>query len=97
MRQPEPSKISAARLMGMQARYTFAALILMLALLLPWSIQSRAFALPTLPEPETLTPQGTPIVALPTEAAPTLTATLQSNYAPATLTLEVVASATEAP
>jgi anti-sigma factor RsiW len=99
MRQPppKPSKISRARVIGTQARYSFAAFALMLALLLPWSIQNRAFALPTLPEPETLTQQGTPIVYAATEAAPTLTATLQSNYAPATPTLEAVASATEAP
>lgn len=99
MRQTAPSKSGRARLMRTQARYGFAALALMLALLLPWSIQSRAFALPTLPQPETLTPPGTPVVfvAAPTESAPTLTATLQSNYAPATPTLEAVASATEAP
>ena len=66
-----------------QARYSLAALILMIALLLPWSMRSRSFVLPTQPQPETLTPDGTAVVALPTETT-TLTATLQSNYAPAT-------------
>jgi anti-sigma factor RsiW len=99
MRQPEQSKSGhQSRLIRTQARYSLAALVLMLALLLPWSIQSRAFALPTLPQPETITPQGTPVVfASATESAPTLTATLQSNYAPAAPTAEAVASATEAP
>jgi anti-sigma factor RsiW len=98
MRQPEPSKSGRARLMRTQARYSFAALVLMIALLLPWSIQSRAFALPTPPQPETTTPQGTPVVlASATEEAPTLTATLVSNYAPATPTpaFEAVTSTTE--
>ncbi len=97
MRQPERPKISRARLMRTQARYSLVALILMIALMLPWSIQNRTFALPTPPQPETLTPQGTAVVALPTEAAVTLTATLQSNYAPATPTAEAIASATNAP
>jgi anti-sigma factor RsiW len=99
MRQPAPSKSGGqVRLIRTQARYSLAALVLMVALLLPWSIQSRAFALPTLPQPETVTPQGTPVVfAVATESAPTLTATLVSNYAPATPTFEAVASATEAP
>ncbi len=66
-----------------QARYSLAALILMIAVLLPWSMQSRSFSLPTPPQPVNVTPQGTAVVAavLPTQAA-TLTATLQSNYAP---------------
>ncbi len=74
----------APRVRLYQARYSLAALILMIALLLPWSIRTRSFALPTQPQPETLTPpEGTAVVALPTETI-TLTATLQSNYAPAT-------------
>jgi anti-sigma factor RsiW len=73
----------APRVRLYQARYSLAALILMVALLLPWSMRSRSFALPTPPQPETLTPPGTAVVALPTETF-TLTATLQPNYAPAT-------------
>jgi hypothetical protein len=64
------------------ARYSVVALLLMIAVLLPWSIRNRSFTLPPTP-PEALTPQGTEVVfaALPTETA-TLTATLQANYAP---------------
>jgi anti-sigma factor RsiW len=66
-----------------QARYSVVALALMIAVLLPWSMRAYPFGLPTPPQPETLTPQGTAVVAaLPTDTA-TLTATLQSNYAPA--------------
>lgn len=66
-----------------QARYSMVALALVIALLLPWSMRAHSFSLPTLPQPEAVTPQGTAVVAvMPTEAA-TLTATLQSNYAPA--------------
>ena len=64
-----------------QARYSLAALILMIALLLPWSMQNRSFALPTPPQPEKTLQQGTAVVILPTYT-PTLTATLQANYAP---------------
>lgn len=71
------------------ARYSMAALVLMLAVLLPWSMRAHPFALPTPPQPETVTPSGTAVAALPTETA-TLTATLQSNYAP-------VPGATETP
>jgi hypothetical protein len=73
-----------------QARYSLAALILVMALLLPWSMRNRPFALPTPPQPETLTPQGTAVVAALPPATATLTATLQSNYAP-------VLGATETP
>ncbi|MCC6803068.1 MAG: zf-HC2 domain-containing protein [Anaerolineae bacterium] len=66
-----------------QARYSVVALALVVAVLLPWSMRAHSFSLPTLPQPEAVTPQGTAVVAImPTEAA-TLTATLQSNYAPA--------------
>ena len=66
-----------------QARYSVVAFALVIAVLLPWSMRAHSFSLPTLPQPEANTPQGTAIVAvMPTEAA-TLTATLQSNYAPA--------------
>ena len=43
-----------------------AALMLMIALLLPWSIRNHSFSLPTPPQPEKVTPQGTAVVALPT-------------------------------
>lgn len=67
-----------------QARYSLAALLLMMALLLPWSMRNRSFALPPPPQPETLTPQGTAVAAVPTATATQRqpTATLQSNYAP---------------
>jgi len=81
MKQPAAKAKSQAKMY--QARYSLAALILMIALLLPWSIQNHTFALPTPPQPERGTPQGTAVVAmLPTPEAATLTATLQSNYAP---------------
>lgn len=63
-----------------QARYSLVALILMIALLLPWSIRSHSFALPTPPQPEKTLPQGTAVVVVTYTA--TLTATLQANYAP---------------
>ena len=65
-----------------QARYSLAALVLMVTLLLPWTFRSYASAPPTQPRPENVTPQGTTVISsAPTEAV-TLTATLQSNYAP---------------
>lgn len=71
-----------------RARYGAVALVLMFTVLLPWSMRTRSFALPT--PPEAVVPQGTAVAAaLPTETA-TLTATLQSNYAP-------MPGATEAP
>lgn len=73
----------APRVRLYQARYSLAALVLMVALLLPWSMRAHSFPLPTPPQPETLAPQGTAVAALPTETF-TLTATLQPNYAPAT-------------
>lgn len=77
----EMARPAAPRARLDQARLGLVALILVATLLLPWSMRSRSFALPTPPQPETLTPQGTAVVALPTETA-TLTATLQTNYAP---------------
>ena len=66
-----------------QARYSLslAAIILMIALLLPWSIQNHSFV-PTQPRPEKVTPQGTAVIAMPITETATLTATMQSNYAP---------------
>ncbi len=68
----------------LQARYSLAVLVLMVMLLLPSTFRSYAAAPPpTPPRPENVTPSGTiMIVASATEAANTLTATLQSNYAP---------------
>ncbi len=67
-----------------QARYSLslAALALMIALLLPLSIRNHTFSLPTPPQPERVTPQGTAVVSLPTLGTATLTATVQANYAP---------------
>jgi anti-sigma factor RsiW len=76
MRQPKPT----VRLY--QARYSLVALILIVTLLMPWTMRGQAFPLPTPPQPEQVNPPGTPVVALPTADAATLTATLQSNYAP---------------
>ena len=79
----QPAARPKARTKMYQARYSLAALMLMIALLLPWSIQNHSFALPTPPQPEHTTPQGTAVVAmLPTPETATLTATVQSNYAP---------------
>lgn len=80
-----------------QARFSLAALVLVGALLLPWSMHGQVFSLPTPPQPEQIRPQGTAVVAvMPTEAA-TLTATLQANYAPATASQEATAGATNTP
>ena len=76
MRQPKPPM----RLY--QARYSLVALILIVTLLMPWTMRGQAFSLPTPPQPEQIDPPGTPVVALPTADAATLTATLQANYAP---------------
>ena len=65
-----------------QARYSLVALLLVVALLLPLSIRTHSFSIPTPPQPEKITPQGTAIAALPATEAVTLTATLQANYAP---------------
>ncbi|MEP7293005.1 MAG: anti-sigma factor [Chloroflexota bacterium] len=64
------------------ARYSVVVLLLMFALLLPWSMRGQAFALPTPPQPEAATPSGTAVVAEPATDPATLTATLQANYAP---------------
>ena len=65
-----------------QARFSFAALMLVAVLLLPWSMRGQVFALPPQPLPLPATPQGTEVAsAAPTEIT-TLTATLQANYAP---------------
>ncbi|MEO8397921.1 MAG: hypothetical protein ABI700_33315 [Chloroflexota bacterium] len=77
--KPKSQMQSQARLY--QARYSLAALILMIALLLPWSIQNHSFSLPTPPQPEKTLAQGTAVVVLATYT-PTLTATVQANYAP---------------
>ncbi len=76
MRQPKPP----IRLD--HARYSLVVLMLMVTLLLPWSMRGQAFSLPTPPQPEQTTPQGTPVVYVPSTDAVTLTATLQANYAP---------------
>jgi hypothetical protein len=79
--QPAAKPKSQAKMY--QARYSLAALVLMIALLFPWSIQNHSFALPTPPQPEKVTPQGTAVVAMLSTPEPaTLTATLQSNHAP---------------
>ena len=67
-----------------QARYSLslAVLVLMISLLLPLSIRNHSFSLPTPPQPEKITPQGTAVVALPPLETATLTATVQANYAP---------------
>lgn len=78
MRQPKPP------LRLYQARYSLVALLLIMTLLLPWSMRGQVFSLPTPPQPERIIPSGTPVVALPTAQAATLTATLQANYAPST-------------
>ena len=64
------------------ARYSLAALVLMVSLLLPWTFRSYASAPPTPPRPENVTPQGTAVISSPPTEAATLTATLQANYAP---------------
>lgn len=76
MRQPKPP------MSLYQARYSLAALLLIVTLMLPWSMRGQAFSLPTPPQPEQVNPPGTPVVALPATDAATLTATLQANYAP---------------
>ena len=91
MERPAPPRLRLD-----QARYGLVALILMTALLLPWSMRQRSYPLPTPPQPETITPQGTAVVAVPTETA-TLTATLQSNYAPPSVANEATAAATDTP
>ena len=63
------------------ARYSLAALLLVVVLLLPLSTRGRSFNVPTPPTPDQRCPQGTAVAALPAESA-TLTATLQPNYAP---------------
>ncbi|HVU10763.1 MAG TPA: zf-HC2 domain-containing protein [Phototrophicaceae bacterium] len=78
--QPKPPRRTAR----LQARYSVAVLVLMVMLLLPWTFRSYAAEPPpTQPRPENATPSATVmVVASATEAANTLTATLQSNYAP---------------
>jgi anti-sigma factor RsiW len=66
------------------ARFSIAALLLVVALLLPLSVRERVFALPTptQPQPEYTAVQGTAVAAAPATDTVTLTATLQANYAP---------------
>ena len=63
-----------------QARYTMIVLLLMIALLLPWSIRAQQFNLPTPPTPAALNTPATPIAI--SMAKYTLEVTPQSNHAP---------------
>jgi anti-sigma factor RsiW len=81
MARPAAKPKTPPQLVQMRYSLSFAAIILMIALLVPWSIQSHAFV-PTQPLPVNVTPQGTSVVALPATEAVTLTATMQANYAP---------------
>lgn len=64
------------------ARYSLAALLLVIALLVPLTAHSHSFELPTQPRPATLTPEGTAVAAIFATETATLTATIQMNYAP---------------
>lgn len=63
------------------ARYGLVAILMLVVLLLPLSMRSPTFSVPTQPTPDKIIAQGTAVAALPAEPA-TLTATLQPNYAP---------------
>lgn len=65
-------------------RFSIAALLLVVAFLLPFSVRERVFALPTptQPQPEYTAVQGTAVAAASATNTATLTATLQANYAP---------------
>ncbi len=79
------AEIAQPRSRGMrlpQARFSFAALLLVAALLLPWSMRGQVFALPPLTQPEPATPVGTEVAQVSPTGTTTLTATLQANYAP---------------
>ncbi len=65
-----------------QARYSLAALLLVIALLVPLTMRSHSFELPTPPRPAMLTPEGTAVAAIFATETATLTATIQTNYAP---------------
>ena len=65
-----------------QARYSLVALALVVALLLPVTFRTYSAPLATQQRPINATPQGTLVIAVPTTETATLTATLQSNYAP---------------
>ncbi len=62
-------------------RYSLAVLLMVVVLLLPLSMHSQTFNVPTQPTPEKTIAQGTAVAVLPAEST-TLTATLQPNYAP---------------
>lgn len=77
MRQPKRQPIRQE-----QARYSIAVLLLVIALLLPWSMRSSAFTLPTPPTPAGLATPSTPVAAVFARYTLDLTPPALSNHAP---------------
>ncbi len=76
MRAPKRQSISLE-----QARYSLAVVLLVIALLLPWSIRAHQFNLPTPPTPAALNTPSTPAV-VSAKTTSEITPPVQPNHAP---------------
>lgn len=77
IRQPKRTTIKLD-----QARYSLAVLLLMIALLLPWTIRSHQFSLPTPPTPDVVNTPSTPVAISLVKAVDEITPPVQPNHAP---------------